>query len=663
MALETFDIEFRARLDDFKRELDTIPGITKKAARELTREWTRGMKQAQKDATKTAAQAAKAWDQGMSKIATSLESVVPGLAQARVAMGQFQAATAGGSVAAAKFIATMAPLAAGAAVVAGIVALNHSAEQLRGEMLALNQTTGLLPETLAALEVAGGRDLLGRLREGLGEFQVRVAEAARGTGEFKRSAEALGLELRNQDGTLKSTNELFTEFVAKVQEVESPTERAALMTKAFGGAGRELAAALGSTSLDKWVRITEGYAVTVGPEAADATNRWNNATSQLGISLRVAATTFETSFGLKSKAADAIDFVSLSIDMMSARLGVMRAEGIMSATLFEDMQKAAEDAQIKFFELRAARLEAAGETSGGGAGLPSGAAARGASERAKQAREVSEAEQKILDIMRAQSAEMAGGINKQLQIQDEAIHNLVLAYERLGDVAADAARKTNANVEALGSDALQVMNQKAQQIGATAGVAMQAIGSLVSSVFEHQIRAAEDGSDKQKRLMRQQFAAQKAFAIAQATLNATLATISVFAQTPGEIIARTIAAGIAGAIGAAQVAAVAATPGPKLHTGGMVSRIGEAPEVPRVLLPGEAVLNRQAVQDVGGPSGVNRMNTRQGGTGGGMVVVTMLSGRVLDAVVESDLSRPGSALGSAVRAGRMAGRRRTALGV
>jgi hypothetical protein len=108
---------------------------------------------------------------------------------------------------------------------------------------------------------------------------------------------------------------------------------------------------------------------------------------------------------------------------------------------------------------------------------------------------------------------------------------------------------------------------------------------------------------------------------------------------------------------------VAATPAPKLHTGGMVSRIGEAPEVPRVLLPGEAVLNRQAVQDVGGPSGVNRMNTRQGGTGGGMVVVTMLSGRVLDAVVESDLSRPGSALGSAVRAGRMAGRRRTALGV
>jgi hypothetical protein len=94
-----------------------------------------------------------------------------------------------------------------------------------------------------------------------------------------------------------------------------------------------------------------------------------------------------------------------------------------------------------------------------------------------------------------------------------------------------------------------------------------------------------------------------------------------------------------------------------------VTRVGDAPEVPRVLLPGEAVLNRQAVQDVGGPSGVNRMNTRQGGTGGGMVVVTMLSGRVLDAVVESDLSRPGSALGSAVRAGRMAGRRRTALGV
>lgn len=71
MAVESVDIEFRARLDDFKKTLETIPGLTKKSARELTTAWTSEIKKAEKQSGDSIQGAAKEAEK-LEKIATAI---------------------------------------------------------------------------------------------------------------------------------------------------------------------------------------------------------------------------------------------------------------------------------------------------------------------------------------------------------------------------------------------------------------------------------------------------------------------------------------------------------------------------------------------------------------------------------------------------------------
>ena len=129
--------------------------------------------------------------------------------------------------------------------------LGISTEALQEFQFAATQT-GVSAETLSM---------------GLQRFGRRAAEAANGTGESRDALRQLGVQLRNEDGTLRSTEALFTSAMESLAAVEDPLERVRLGFKLFDSEGvalvnmadnfgelREKAEAMGIVLEDRVIR-------------------------------------------------------------------------------------------------------------------------------------------------------------------------------------------------------------------------------------------------------------------------------------------------------------------------------------------------------------------------------------------------------------------------
>ena len=146
----------------------------------------------------------------------------------------------------------------------------------------------------------------------------------------------------------------------------------------------------------------------------------------------------------------------------------------------------------------------------------------------------------------------------------------------------------------------------------------------------------------------------KALAIAETTINGLAAGIKAFAEL-GPVAGGIAAAGIAASTAAAlmQIEGQAI---PTMHSGGIVG--GGVGDRTINAQSGEAVLNRQAVANIGGPRAVEDLNNSQsGGAGGGVVVNLSYRQRAFDSVVIDNLAK-GGPLRSALNRAASKGRRR-----
>lgn len=133
-----------------------------------------------------------------------------------------------------------------------------------------------------------------------------------------------------------------------------------------------------------------------------------------------------------------------------------------------------------------------------------------------------------------------------------------------------------------------------------------ALGDLFGQIADTQ---ASEG----KRGAMASFYASQAFAVAQAGIATALAVVNALATVPyPAAIPASIAAGVAGA---AQLAAILATPPPSRHGGGALY-----PDEAMVKMrAGESALTPEATARMGGPGGVAAFNAG-GGMGGGMSI-------------------------------------------
>src|SRR5690606_9583803 len=139
----------------------------------------------------------------------------------------------------------------GAAISAAGTALAYMVKQSINNMDSLTklaQSVGSTTQELSALTYAA--DLSGVSQESLGTALVRLSknasDAAQGVGEARKGFDALGISVKNADGTLKSSGDLLIEVAGKFAQYKDGAEKTALAVALFGRAGAQLIPLLNS---------------------------------------------------------------------------------------------------------------------------------------------------------------------------------------------------------------------------------------------------------------------------------------------------------------------------------------------------------------------------------------------------------------------------------
>ena len=130
----------------------------------------------------------------------------------------------------------------------GILAAQFSTQGVRAALDyadAIGKTAdkiGLSTESLQALRFAAEQSGVEtrNLDMAMQRFARRTGEAVSGTGELVKTYQRLGINLRDANGQIKTTEELLVEYAAAIQKAGTSQEQLALAFKAFDSEGAAL---------------------------------------------------------------------------------------------------------------------------------------------------------------------------------------------------------------------------------------------------------------------------------------------------------------------------------------------------------------------------------------------------------------------------------------
>lgn len=123
--------------------------------------------------------------------------------------------------------------------VAGFVKQQIDLADSTGKMA---QKVGISVEELSKLQYAAQlADVdTAQLQTGLVKLSKGMVEAANGTGQARNAFSALGINVKNSDGSLKSSGDVLTEVAGKFAQYEDGANKTALAVQLFGKSGAEL---------------------------------------------------------------------------------------------------------------------------------------------------------------------------------------------------------------------------------------------------------------------------------------------------------------------------------------------------------------------------------------------------------------------------------------
>lgn len=129
-----------------------------------------------------------------------------------------------------------------AAGVSGAAALTLKSINLADQFDEMSQKVGVAAAQLSTLSYAakrGGLDLA-TFEGGMVKLTKAASDTARGTGEARAGFEALGVSVKNTDGTLKGADQLLTELASEFAELEDGANKTALAVSIFGRSGAQM---------------------------------------------------------------------------------------------------------------------------------------------------------------------------------------------------------------------------------------------------------------------------------------------------------------------------------------------------------------------------------------------------------------------------------------
>ena len=169
----------------------------------------------------------------------------------------------------------------GAALAAGMSALQiANVVQVADQLDDLSEKTGISVERLSALRFAGeavGTELTS-LTTGVRELSKRMADAAGGGKATSEAFRAIGVEVKNADGSLRSADEVLLDVADKFAQYEDGAAKAALAQELFGKSGADMIPFLnqGKQGIEELRREAEQLGVIYSGDLAKASAEFND---------------------------------------------------------------------------------------------------------------------------------------------------------------------------------------------------------------------------------------------------------------------------------------------------------------------------------------------------------------------------------------------------
>ena len=171
------------------------------------------------------------------------------------------------------------------------------------------------------------------------------------------------------------------------------------------------------------------------------------------------------------------------------------------------------------------------------------------------------------------------------RLEQESLEQINALEQQRGLVIQENAKAIEKLNKQQRSESLKMAEEGISQLGAIATASGQIISNL---------------SDERKKAAITQFRISQAVNIAE--------IIMTTAKNINEVFPDPVLTGLAAALGATQAAAVATTPPPEFHMGGMINKGPDAQVI--TALKGEAILDRSTVREIGGERGLRQIKNR-----------------------------------------------------
>lgn len=256
---------------------------------------------------------------------------------------------------------TLGPLlgAAGGAIGASALAdLARRSLEFSDALVAAADRTSFAVDELERLRFAGYQNRIefGQTDMALQRFSRRIAEAAQGSGELRADLRQLGIQLRDENGVMRSSYDILLDFADAVASAESGNEQLRLAFKAFDSEGAAFVNVLreGREGLEAYSRQAEEAGAIMGDDlarnAAEANRR-----------LREIQQSFQGQFNtaIAENADELVQLADALGQVAAAALSVVGAFGAMFREPIADTIAAAvEQASLSPIDEEIERLQA-----------------------------------------------------------------------------------------------------------------------------------------------------------------------------------------------------------------------------------------------------------------------------------------------------------------
>ncbi|GHU08319.1 hypothetical protein AGMMS50225_06740 [Betaproteobacteria bacterium] len=173
---------------------------------------------------------------------------------------------------------------------AGLGAMVKSSLDSANSLSKPSQRVGITVESLSTLIPVAELSGLSaeKFEGGLRKFAARMVEASAGSADAARGFSAVGVAFKNQDGTLRATDQVLLDLAARFKAMPDGAQKSALAVDLFGKAGAELIPFLnqGRDGVEALTGELQELGVQLGGDTAAQAEAFNDALGKLQLAFK-----------------------------------------------------------------------------------------------------------------------------------------------------------------------------------------------------------------------------------------------------------------------------------------------------------------------------------------------------------------------------------------